>query len=88
VQHLTDAFGDAIEISGDEAGMHLSVLLPDSRDDRELSDRAIDYKLALWPLSRSYLQRPRQGFILGFGGLTLKEIPPAVQSLRQLLVIR
>ncbi len=88
VQHLTDAFGDAIEISGDEAGMHLSVILPDNRDDRELSDRAIDYKLALWPLSRSYLQRPRQGFILGFGGLTLKEIPPAVQSLRQLLVIR
>jgi GntR family transcriptional regulator/MocR family aminotransferase len=88
VQHLTDAFGDAIEISGDEAGMHLSVILPDSRDDLELSDRAIDYRLALWPLSRSYLQRPRQGFILGFGGLTLKEIPPAVQSLRQLLVIR
>lgn len=88
VEHLTEAFGDALEISGDEAGMHLTVLLPDSCRDRELSDRAIDYKLALWPLSRSYLQGPRQGFILGFGGLTTKEIPPAVQSLRQVLAIR
>src|SRR5205807_3133618 len=60
---------------GDEAGMHLTVMLHMKHRDEEVAARAVRQKLSLWPLSPLYLNRPRQGFILGFGGTTASEIP-------------
>jgi len=70
---------------GDEAGMHLTVMLHTKHRDEEVAVRAVRQKLSLWPLSHLYLIHPRQGFILGFGGTTASEIPLAVRRLRTLL---
>jgi GntR family transcriptional regulator / MocR family aminotransferase len=77
--------GDKVEVLGDEAGMHLTVALKNGRSDLEISERAARLNLSLWPLSPSYLGAARNGFILGYGGTTLEEIPNAVRKIRTLL---
>ena len=82
---VTKILGDRVEVVGDEAGMHLTVLLREGSGDEELARRGAADKLSLWPLSRLYMGTPTQGLILGFGGTTAKTIPEAVQKLRKLL---
>jgi GntR family transcriptional regulator / MocR family aminotransferase len=80
---------DLVEVVGDEAGMHLAVMLQDGHRDVELVARAARENLSLWPLSPSYLGgHARQGFILGFGGTTAREIPNAVRKLGNLLAAK
>jgi GntR family transcriptional regulator / MocR family aminotransferase len=83
--NLGETFGDTLKLLGDEAGMHLTVLLENRSNDERAARRAVEYGLSLWPLSRLYQRNPRQGFILGFGGTTTTEIPPAVRKLSHLL---
>ncbi len=83
VDCLDNDLGNFVEPVGDEAGMHLAVTLPAGYRDVEIAKRAAGQNLSLWPLSPSYLVKPsRQGFILGFGGVTIEEIPGAVRKLR------
>ena len=89
VDRLSQDLASIVEVAGDEAGMHLAVLLHNGHRDVEVADRAARQNLSLWPLSPSYLGKPsRQGFILGFGGTTMAEIPSAVRKLRNLLVTK
>ena len=75
-----------VEVLGNEAGMHLAVTLHTGGSDVNIAERAARQNLRLWPLSLSYLgKKPRQGFILGFGGTPVAEIPRAVRKLRDLL---
>jgi len=85
VDNLISILGDSIEVVGDEAGMHLTVLLRKGQSDEDLAHRAIDHGLSLWPLSRMYLGESRQGLILGFGGTRVREIPEAVRRVHYLL---
>lgn len=85
VEHLGQTFGNSLRVVGDEAGMHLTVMLENRSDDEEAARRAVHYNLSLWPLSRLYHRNPRQGFILGFGGTTTADIPTAVRKLSDLL---
>lgn len=65
-----------LQVHGAEAGMHLTVTLPKGYRDHVISVRAARQNLWVWPLSPSYLSAsPRQGFILGFGGATVKKSP-------------
>ena len=74
---------------GDEAGMHVAVTLQNGTRDLEIAERAARLNLSLWPLSPSYMgEASRQGFILGFGGTRMTEIPHAVRKLRDLLAIK
>jgi len=83
VERLIRDMDDMIEVAGDEAGMHLTVMLKNRLNDREIAERAAQQKISVFPLSPSYLGgKPRQGFILGFGGTTAQEIPGAVRRLR------
>jgi len=84
-ENLREHLGDLVEVVGDDAGMHLTVMLRGKRVDEEISRRAAAHKLSLWPLSRTYMELPQQGLILGFGGTTAREIPNAVAKLRGLL---
>ncbi|HTU52123.1 MAG TPA: PLP-dependent aminotransferase family protein [Acidobacteriaceae bacterium] len=78
--------GSMVEILGDEAGLQLTLALPDGIRDREIAERAAKENLSLWPLSASYLgDVTRPGFILGFGNLTATQAPPAVRKLANLL---
>jgi len=88
VNSLTRDLGSMVEVVGDEAGMHLAVMLQNGHRDVEVARRAVRLSLSIWPLSPSYLGEARQGFILGFGGTTTTEIPNAVRKLRTLLAIK
>lgn len=73
-------------VHGVEAGMHLAMTLPEGMNDREISARAANSRLWLWPLSPSYnSSKPRHGFILGFGSSLAEQIPRAVRLMRSLI---
>jgi GntR family transcriptional regulator/MocR family aminotransferase len=85
VTELARAFGEGAEIVGDEAGLHLALLLPKLRNDRQLAARAAKESLWLSPLSASYVGKsPRHGFVLGFGNTRGNQIPAAVRQLKRL----
>jgi GntR family transcriptional regulator / MocR family aminotransferase len=82
VNCLEKEFGHAVKITGEQAGMHLCVVL-DGISDRKIADRAALAGLWLVPLSSSYMGRaPHQGFILGFGSTPASEMSNAVRKLR------
>jgi GntR family transcriptional regulator/MocR family aminotransferase len=86
VTELTRAFGESAAIIGDEAGLHLALLLPKLRNDRQLAARAAKELLWLSPLSASYVGKsPRHGFVLGFGNARANQIPAAVRQLKGLV---
>jgi GntR family transcriptional regulator/MocR family aminotransferase len=82
VTALRREFGDAVQIVGDDAGMHLVATLPSVRDDREVSVRAARMGLWVMPLSSCYVGTPqRRGFVLGFAGAGVSEIRGGVRRL-------
>ena len=85
VDAIRKEFGASVEILGAEAGVHLVMTLPGGRRDRTISRQAAREDLWLWPLSSCYMEKPRQGFILGFGSTTPGEIPKAVGHLREVI---
>lgn len=86
VDAIRNEFGTQLEIVGGEGGMHLVVMLPRGLRDEEISARAARRNLWLWPLSSSYIGKTaRHGFILGFTGTTVDEMPSAVRRLKTLL---
>jgi GntR family transcriptional regulator / MocR family aminotransferase len=86
VNCIRKELGSILQVQGAEAGLHLAVTLPKGYRDRIISARAARQNFWLWPLSPSYLgPTSRQGFILGFGGVTAAEMPGAVRRLRAVL---
>ena len=78
--------GEGFQVHGAEAGMHLAMTLPAGLNDMEISARASRERLWLWPLSPSYLcDKPRHGFILGFGSTPPERIPQAVRQMHSIL---
>jgi GntR family transcriptional regulator/MocR family aminotransferase len=75
-----------MEILGAEAGMHLVVTLPPGLSDQNISARAAQEGLWLWPLSAAYAgTKVRQGFILGFGGTKADDMLQQVRRLRKVM---
>jgi GntR family transcriptional regulator/MocR family aminotransferase len=86
VDSLSNELGGLVKVVGDDAGMHLAVTLQNGRRDVDIAERAARQNLSIWPLSPSYLgEEARQGFILGFGGAQIREIPNAVRKLRSVM---
>jgi GntR family transcriptional regulator/MocR family aminotransferase len=82
---LARAFGENAEMIGEEAGLHLTLLLPKLRNDQQIAARAAKDALWLSPLSASYVGKsPRRGFVLGFGNTRANQIAAAVRQLRGL----
>jgi GntR family transcriptional regulator / MocR family aminotransferase len=85
-QALQNEFGSEIEILGAEAGMHLVMTLPAGLSDQKIARRAAQEGLWLWPLSSAYSGGAmRQGFILGFGGTKVDDMPHQVRRLRKVI---
>jgi GntR family transcriptional regulator / MocR family aminotransferase len=81
VDSLRNTFGAGLEITGEQAGMHLCVIMKGIRD-REIVQRAARANLWLVPLSSAYADKgARQGFILGFGSTKSEEMPSAARKL-------
>jgi GntR family transcriptional regulator/MocR family aminotransferase len=88
VANLSDHFGTVVEMTGADAGMHLSMVL-NGIPDQVISMRAAREKLWLVPLSAFYMGKAaQQGFILGFGSTPVDEMPAAVHKLRTLVRAR
>ena len=86
VDCIRKELGSVLQLHGAEAGLHVTVTLPRGYRDRAIAERAAREGLWLWPLSPAYLgPASRNGFILGFGGTTVNEIPQAVRRLRGVL---
>ncbi len=85
MESIRKEFGFGVDVSGGQAGMHLTVTFKGICD-QEIARRARSQNLWLTPLSTSYLgQASRQGFILGFGSTPAEAIPAAVRKLRGML---
>ncbi len=85
VEHLETELRRPVQIRGEQAGMHLCILL-NGLSDREIVRRAAQANLWLAPLSSCYAASSvRQGFILGFGSIAVSEMGSAVRKLRALL---
>jgi GntR family transcriptional regulator/MocR family aminotransferase len=86
VDNLRSTLGSVVEVTGEQAGMHLCVFL-NGICDREIAQRAALADLWLVPLSPSYAgsKGSRHGFILGFGSTSVEEMPGAVKKLRLML---
>ncbi len=88
IDSIHKELGFGAEVTGEQAGLHLSLTLKGIRD-REVAERAARQGLWLVPLSSCYQGQPsRQGFILGFGSTGAAEIPKAVRKLRTVMVSR
>ncbi|HEY6272530.1 MAG TPA: PLP-dependent aminotransferase family protein [Terriglobales bacterium] len=86
VDAIGDAFGDRLQLLGADAGIHLTAMLPKPVNDRDIAERAARENLWLWPLSPCYLNKNSgQGFILGFGSTSAREIPGRVRQLRKVV---
>lgn len=80
---IRDEFGSNLKMLGAEAGMHMTVTLPEGLKDVEIATRAAQDRVWLWPLSTSYLgTKMRHGFVLGFGSAPTEQIPQAVGRMR------
>jgi GntR family transcriptional regulator / MocR family aminotransferase len=86
VESLEQEFGSSIQIHGSQAGMHLSVTLPDGFDDTAIAARAAREKLWLWPLSPCWTgPGARSGFILGYGNTPAEHMRNEVSHIRRIL---
>ncbi len=86
VKAIRQEFGSDLEILGAEAGMHMVVTLQPGMSDHEISARAANENLWLWPLSSAYIgPNARQGFILGFGSTRAAEMHRRVQQMRRVI---
>jgi GntR family transcriptional regulator / MocR family aminotransferase len=89
VESIGKDLGDTLKVLGGGAGLHLAVMLEKPASDVAISARAALQDLWLWPLSICYLgSAARQGFVLGFGGIPVNEMPSAVRRLRAVLQAR
>lgn len=85
LESIRRELGGAADITGGQAGMHLSVKL-EGISDHDVALRAAAQKLWVVPLSSSYLGKTKeQGFVLGFGSTAADDIPHAVRKLRAVL---
>ena len=85
VESLTRHLGRSLQVVGAEAGIHL-VALHNRPWDRPIAERAAREGLWVMPLSSCYLESPRlHGLVLGYGGISVADIPKAVQRLRRVM---
>jgi GntR family transcriptional regulator/MocR family aminotransferase len=80
-------FGDTLVISGDEAGLHLALLLPEHCDDAALCREAQEQGIIVRPLSRYYMKptRAKRGLILGYGCVPSEQVGPAFDRLADII---
>jgi GntR family transcriptional regulator/MocR family aminotransferase len=82
---LAAEFGPDLVMLEGESGMHQAVMLPEHVNDVVLARRAAERGLWLWPLSPYYLGRPSKGFLLGYGGVEVRDMAAAVRKMSQVI---
>jgi GntR family transcriptional regulator/MocR family aminotransferase len=86
VASLSEHLSGSIKIVGAEAGMYLTILLPNGSRDQDVAERAAREKLWVQPLSPAYLGENRKnGLVLGFASTSTEEMSKAVRHLKSVL---
>ncbi len=83
VKAIRAEMADLLEVTGGEAGMHLTALLPPGTNDVAVSKRAAQKGISATPLSTCYLRPPaRGGLILGYAGVSAHQIHDGIRKLK------
>jgi GntR family transcriptional regulator/MocR family aminotransferase len=83
VTEIQTQMGEALEVMGTEAGMHLVTMLPSDINDAAVSRQAAQKGISAMPLSTCCLRSPaRGGLILGYGGANAQQLRDGVRKLR------
>lgn len=86
VNAIRTHMGTSVEVIGDDAGMHLVVLLPAGTDDVEVSKHAGQNGISVMPLSSCYMKpAARGGLILGYGGVNPRQIHEGIYKLATIM---
>jgi GntR family transcriptional regulator/MocR family aminotransferase len=86
VEEIERQLGDRATVTGDAAGMHLTLLLNGAGSDQSVAAKAAQQSLLLSPLSAMYAgDVAQQGLVLGFGNTTENQIGPAIRQVKKLL---
>ena len=87
IEEIHRHFGDALDIVGGEAGLHLILALPAGVDDTLVVRDASQEGVVTRALSTYYLERDnaRPGLLLGYAGVTPDEIRPAFDTLARVV---
>ena len=80
-------FGDTLPMSGGDAGLHLTLGLPDDCDDAVVSRHAQSAGIIARPLSRYYMdpKTARKGLILGYACVPNETIAPTFDRLANII---
>jgi GntR family transcriptional regulator/MocR family aminotransferase len=80
-------FGDTLEVTGDNAGLHLILRLPAHIDDLAVAQDAFEANIATRPLSSYYhsASERRSGLLLGYACVPDADIAPAFAILARIL---
>lgn len=84
---IRKCFGDALPISGGDAGLHLTLGLPDTCDDAAISRHAQSEGIIARPLSRYYMkpENARRGLLLGYACVPNEAIGPTFDRLATII---
>jgi GntR family transcriptional regulator / MocR family aminotransferase len=86
IREIRKQIGTSVEIVSSNAGIHLVLLLPAGVQDTIVSDRAAGAGVATVPLSICYQgTAPKNGLILGYGGVNQKQIQDGVRRLHAVI---
>lgn len=104
VEAIRSHMGDSLQVVGSEAGMHLVVLLPPGLDDVAVSRRAAQLGISAAPLSTCYAKPFSRGeassvsaagspgrhggLILGYAGVSTREIRDGISKLKIVLNLK
>jgi len=80
-------FGDALPMTGGDAGLHLTLGLPDECDDTAISRHAQSEGIIARPLSRYYMdaKQARRGLLLGYACVPNEAIGPTFDRLANII---
>ncbi|UHL65970.1 PLP-dependent aminotransferase family protein [Paralcaligenes sp. KSB-10] len=84
---IAGRYGDALDIVGEHAGLHLVLALPDYVDDHRVTREAFEAGVVVRPLSNYYLKAgsAKKGLLLGYAGVPVDEIGPAFNILSRVI---
>ena len=81
---LRAEFGNAIDISGTDTGMHLYVTAHNGMSQTELLESALAHDVKVYGTSRMWFSKPapENNIMIGFSAIALEDIAPGIAALR------
>lgn len=85
IEAITGAFGDAVHVRGQNAGLHLLLEFPDTENETALVEKAAERGVKVYPGSPLWVEdgeKKPASILLGYGTLPDDKIPEAIALLR------